>query len=520
VGPPLSHVPYGAVGEDDPGPRRSVVLSGGGVRVSYQVGALKALFDHGLTFRHMDGTSGGGLNLAMLLSGQRPAEILSRWASLESWDFLALRPLGDYVEKRHVTAVGSPRGVTEKVLPHLGIDMERVRAASGVDATFNLCDFSRKSNEEIPHTRMDRDLLVAGMSLPGVLPPLHRDGTYYLDSGFIQDANLMSGVRRGCEEIWLIWALGNAPDYRGGVLELYVQMLEMSAQGGLAFHLERIREVNRRIAIDDSPYGQRRPVRLHLIRPDHPLPLDSDLYLGKVDHATLITMGYRDARRYLETMSDEGLPLEPEITQMTPRKPGITFKEKMAGGFALGQREPEAGREAGKRAGTKLAMHATVTVDDIQRFVADPQHQGGLAGTIDFPPLGQGIPAHDGVFNLFSPTEAPRLKLMIYEMAFERDGKQYYLAGKKEVRDDPGFDLWKDTTTLFTRLHEGTGKSGPVVGSGILTLGVADLIKLLSTVRATGTDSVKEKTEVISTFGRFFLGELWDSYVRHVPEPE
>ena len=198
--------------------------------------------------------------------------------------------------------------------------------------------------------------------------------------------------------------------------------------------------------------------------------------------------------------------------------PGITFKETMTGGFALGQTETKAGRDAGNRAGTELAMHATVTIDDVERFVADPQHLGGLAGTIDYAPLGQGIPSHSGVFNLFSPSDSPRLKLMVYELGFERDGKEYYLAGKKEVRDDPGFDLWSDTTTLYTQLHEGTDKSGPVAGAGILTLGVADLIKLLSTLRATGTDHLTQKAEAIAKFGRFFLGELWDSYVRHVPK--
>ena len=40
--------------------------------------------------------------------------------------------------------------------------------------------------------------------------------------------------------------------------------------------------------------------------------------------------------------------------------------------------------------------------------------------------------------------------------------------------DDPGFDLWADTTTLFTRLHKGTDATGPVIGSGVLTLGVDD----------------------------------------------
>jgi len=60
----------GAPTAGTPGPQRSLILAGGGMRVAYQAGALRALFEAGLTFAHADGTSGGTMNLAMLFSGQ------------------------------------------------------------------------------------------------------------------------------------------------------------------------------------------------------------------------------------------------------------------------------------------------------------------------------------------------------------------------------------------------------------------------------------------------------------------
>jgi hypothetical protein len=200
---------------------------------------------------------------------------------------------------------------------------------------------------------------------------------------------------------------------------------------------------------------------------------------------------------------------------MTEKKPGIFFKETMAGGFSLDATEPKDGQTKGNRAGTELAMHAKVRIDDIDKFIEQPDHPESLVGSIDFLPLGMGIKAHTGVFNLFSPTDDPKLKLMVYELGFEHNGKQYYLAGKKEVRDDPGFDLWSDTTTLYTQLHQGTDKNGAVVGAGILTLGVGDLIKLVSTMVVTNAGSGADKLNTIAKFGRFFMGELWDSYVKH-----
>lgn len=193
---------------------------------------------------------------------------------------------------------------------------------------------------------------------------------------------------------------------------------------------------------------------------------------------------------------------------MSDHKLGITFRETMSGGFALGETDPQ----LGKTANTPLIMHASISINDLDLFIADPHHTGSIVGQISFAPLGSNIPAQHGVFNLFSPTEQPNLKLMIYELAFEYGGQNYYLAGKKEVRDDPGFDLWKDTTTLYTQLHKGRDKTSPVIGAGILTLGIDELAKLVSSLHATNTKSVTEQGQTILRFGQFFLGQLWDTY--------
>jgi choline dehydrogenase-like flavoprotein len=161
-----------------------------------------------------------------------------------------------------------------------------------------------------------------------------------------------------------------------------------------------------------------------------------------------------------------------------------------------------------------LTMHATITIQDLNRFISDPNHVGQINGSIDFTEFGENILAKTGIFNLFSPTDQPKLKLMVYEMAFTHEGQDYYVAGKKEVRNDPIYDLWRDTTTLFTQLYKGTDKSGPVIGAGILTLGPIDLMKMASTMHAINASSSAEGAKALLNFGQFFMGELWDSYVK------
>ena len=104
---------------------------------------------------------------------------------------------------------------------------------------------------------------------------------------------------------------------------------------------------------------------------------------------------------------------------------------------------------------------------------------------------------------------------MVYELAFEHEGKGFYMAGRKEVRDAAPTDMWKATTTLYTQLHEGTDKEGPVVGAGIISLGVKELMALVSTMRVTNAESHKQEAETVMKFGQFFMGDLWDTYVKH-----
>ena len=508
------HTPCGAPSADYGGPRSSLVLSGGGVRLSYQAGVIKALLDYGLVFHHMDGTSGGSLNLSMLLAGLSPEEMCQRWRTQNPKHFIGFLSIKDYLDPANLTAAGSADGVEDKVFTHLGIDAERIRRATGLVGTYNVLNYNDKRVNVIEHTDIETDLIIAGMSLPGVMPPVIKNGITYLDTGFMQDANPLEAVRRGAEEVWLVWGMGNTPTYRGGGLRLYVQMLEMSANGALNIQMERIAELNRRIANGDSPYGQTLPVILHVIHPDHPLPLDSDLFLGHIDHATLIDMGYADARRYLATMKPEGIPPSYKATQMQEAGPGVRFRESMSGEFSLGTDDAKEGADRGKANNTEFTIHATVDIKDVEAFIRDPEHAGVLTGRVDFTPFGKDFLGYNGAFKLFFPADDPDTKLIIYELTFDHDGKAYRFSGKKEVRDDPGFDLLSDATTLYAMLHKGPDKSGPVIGAGVLKLSFGQLAGMVKTITATNASGVKEKARVLSRFGTFFLGELWEKYAR------
>jgi choline dehydrogenase-like flavoprotein len=159
-------------------------------------------------------------------------------------------------------------------------------------------------------------------------------------------------------------------------------------------------------------------------------------------------------------------------------------------------------------------MHAAIEIQYLERFLSDAEHPGSIVGRIDFVPLGLNIPSTKGIFNLFSPSADPSTRYMVYELGFEANGASYYMAGKKIAKDGPVIDMWKATTTLYTELYQGTDKSGPIVGAGVLGLGMVELLEMIPTMHATNATSPEQAAAAMTRFGRFFLGELWDTYVK------
>ena len=99
--------------------RRALVLPGGGMRVAYQAGAVKALYDSGLRFSFADGASGGTMNLAALLSGITPDDLCRRWRGLNPVSFVSPRPLRAYFGFPVIGAFGDFDGIQHKVFPQL-----------------------------------------------------------------------------------------------------------------------------------------------------------------------------------------------------------------------------------------------------------------------------------------------------------------------------------------------------------------------------------------------------------------
>jgi cholesterol oxidase len=196
------------------------------------------------------------------------------------------------------------------------------------------------------------------------------------------------------------------------------------------------------------------------------------------------------------------------------RSTSLSFTEEMKGYIALDVQDPEQGWALGRTLQQRLAFRLTITAADVDRFVADPDHPAAAVGHVDCDVLGGRLPVERGWFNLFIRGDDLSRRRMLYRLHLRAPGgSTLTLVGHKEVHDDPGVDVWRDTSTLYLRVLAGHVEpdgddAAPVLGAGIITIHVGDFAQQLTTFRAEGPHPAR----AMGRFGRLFLGELWAVY--------
>lgn len=200
------------------------------------------------------------------------------------------------------------------------------------------------------------------------------------------------------------------------------------------------------------------------------------------------------------------------------RKPGIQFTEAMKGYFAIGEKDSfENGESTGKESGSVFDFTLTVISSDVETMLKEPTHTAALAGIVKAPALSQKpLTISDGVFNLFVDEQADvPTKLMKYRMVMHSEEcKNYFFYGYKVIRDDKGFDMWKDACTLFVTVHETEDENSPVLGKGILLIETLDFAKQMTTMKVLHAKSKIDELKYLTDFSKYFSGSLYEIYVK------
>jgi predicted patatin/cPLA2 family phospholipase len=493
-----------------PGPKkRSLILAGGGLKVAFQAGVLK--------FDHVDGASGGVFNLAMLCQGMSGRTMADNWRKTNPAQGISLNfpNPGQLAFARSMFTLDAYR---QQVFPGWGLDWQKI-AASPVDATFNVYNFSKHELEVLPPSKMTEDLLCACVSLPMWFPPVDIGGSTYIDPVYVTDANLEEALRRGADEIWVIWTVSRSGKWQDGFVANYFQIIETAANGNFNRLCRRIEDNNTKIAAGGAgEFGK--PIALKILAAEVPMHYLINLSPDRMMEA--VNLGVQKAREWCTTQNIPFAP-GPDSTVHPPAATvtSLEFTEQMKGFLTKGESDYQKGYTAGKKAHADAMVRLTIHVDDVDRFVTDPQHEAKATGIFKADAFGGTRTVQNGVFNLFVDLNDPTRKAMYYRLWFtDPQGQELTLVGFKDVKDDPGNDQWEDTTTLYTRILKGHvtadgDTAAAMVASGIIKIQMLDFLQQMTTFKVEG-GNLAERTNALARFGRLFLGKLWDVYGQQV----
>lgn len=238
-------------------------MAGGGLKVAFEAGVLQVWLDEaGLTFDHADGASGGVFNLAMYCQGMSGRQMADNWRRLHPLASVSLN-WPKILTLFFAPSVFTYDGFRAKVLRSLWkLDWDAIRKTTK-EATFNLYDFSTQETVVVTADGMDEDRLVSAVSLPMWFPPVRIDGHDYIDAVFATDANLDEAIRRGADELWIIWTVSVRGRWRSGFVAEYFQIIEASANSSLRDPLGRIEENNAAVARgENGAFGRHIEVKM------------------------------------------------------------------------------------------------------------------------------------------------------------------------------------------------------------------------------------------------------------------
>jgi predicted acylesterase/phospholipase RssA len=486
--------------------RRGLILAGGGLKVAFEAGVLQVwldeLEDERLrTFDLADGASGGTFNLAMWCQGMSGTEIADAWRRSNPLSWFAINP-------RPWRAFSSLDRFAKNVLHGTwGIDKDWHRVHElNRDATFNVYNFSDHLLEQRKPDQMNDQWLLACVSLPFWFPPQKIDGKLYIDSVYSTDANLVGAMDRNADELWIVWTVNTDGVWGSGPVNQYFATIESAANGRLNELKNRIDANNELIATERAgEFG--RPIDLKILQAEVPLN-----YIFSFNPDTLheaVELGVQTARKWC---ADQRLALR-QPGAREPERTRLVFRETMKGPMTF-----EA--DGVPASSAQLTARLRIEVEDVGRFLTDPEHQAAISGTIESEALGGTARVEEGSFNLFTYAANPWARTMRYRLRF-RDpaGHPLVLEGEKYVPGGPAFKPWHDTTTLYTRVQasDDDGRAARVA-TGEIRVTPLSLLRQLTTLRASGRGPLGD-VGLVLRFLVYFVGVCLRVYLGGRPFP-
>lgn len=213
------------------------------------------------------------------------------------------------------------------------------------------------------------------------------------------------------------------------------------------------------------------------------------------------------------TIADRGWDLDwsPAASRLQPAfnvqapDPGVEFTERMAGWV-----------DHRDHATSPLSFIVTITVDDLAAMQSEPSGVQRVGGTVEAPSLSAtALTIEHGEFQLLRrvPERAEEWNMRYRMRLSSVEGQAFWFDGHKVVRTGSMWRGWKDTTTLFVSMGEidADGTEGPTTATGVLRIGVIDLLRQLWTIDTPGAGFALRQRRKLR-FAQAFAGAFLPKY--------
>jgi len=280
-----------------PKKKTAIIFQGGASRGAHQVGAVKYLEEIGVEPDLIIGSSIGVINACLYVTGG--VEHMS-----EFWTSFKGNPLVSGLSLRDNIFFGnsflSMQKAFERFESHF--DFEKI-LDSPIEIGFTLTNLS-KGTGELRSNRTEktwedlRTVARIGYTIPGLFPPIHFEGDYWCDGGFVWNVPFEHVLQKGATRVFSLLCIGRHLPRQEKFRSIY-QVLSrfydvMWIHAGSAGILHR--------DFTDAMY---RDVEVHIVEPTS--------YLGGFGMLNLLTFspskarkfisqGYRDAREQIGAM--------------------------------------------------------------------------------------------------------------------------------------------------------------------------------------------------------------------------
>ena len=281
---------------------RGLILSGGGVKGSYQVGVLQYLI--GDLKRKYDiycGVSVGGINaahLAQFNTGQEfvaVRDLTSIWSNIESKHiYKKWKPFGQ------LSALFKPSFYDGSPLHYLINNNIDDRLLKRSDKTAYVGCSSITSGEYRIFNSKEPNFLkavIAGASFPIMLNPVEFEDQHWVDGGIQQLTPIAQGIKCGCDELDIV--ITN-PENRykktikkPSIIDALRRALNLATDQIMSHDVTQLIMYNKLVAAGFEK--DKKMIKVNIIRPHEEL-VDNQMVFKKHEINKLIIQGYNDAK--------------------------------------------------------------------------------------------------------------------------------------------------------------------------------------------------------------------------------